>query len=98
MTTMTMQRQALFPLGQTAITPACLEEVLTCGETPSRYLHQHQHGEWGDLGAEDKAENDLSVQQGYRILSAYVLPNGKRIYVITEHDRCVTTLLHVSQY
>lgn len=89
---------ALFPLGQTLITPACLQEVLSCGETPSRYLHAHQHGDWGDLGFEDKRENELSLKEGYRILSAYVLPSGKRIYCITEEDRSVTTLLLCSEY
>jgi hypothetical protein len=97
MTTATLTKP-LFPLGQTVITPACLEEILSSGSSPILYLHQHQHGAWGDLCEADKQENWLSLREGYRILSAYVLPNGKRIYCITECDRSVTTLLLVSEY
>jgi hypothetical protein len=97
---MTMQTlsKALFPLGQTVITPSCLEEIHSSGSSPVVYLHKHQHGEWGDLGEADQAENWMSVREGYRILSAYVLPNGKRIYCITEWDRSVTTVLLCSEY
>ena len=47
---------------------------------------------------EDKAENELSVRQGFRILSAYRLCTGVKIWVITEADRSATTLLLPSEY
>jgi hypothetical protein len=94
----TIETKALFPVGQTVATPECLAAIFECGMSPDYYLRLHQHGQWGDLGAADKAENDLSVRTGERILSAYVLPNGQRIYCITEWDRSITTLLLVSEY
>jgi len=97
MTTAT-QTKPLFSLGQVTATPDCLAAILSSGEFPTTYTHRHQHGQWGDLGAADQAENDLSVREGYRILSAYILPTGVRIYVITEHDRSLTTLLLCSEY
>lgn len=47
-------------------------------------LHcQHQHGDWGDLGSDDKAANDQALIDGSRILSVYVV-GGERLYLITE--------------
>ena len=56
-------------------------------------LTRHVTGDWGDLGEEDKKENELSVKKGFRILSAYTLKNGERAWIITEADRSVTTIL-----
>ncbi len=55
-------------------------------------------GDWGDLDDEDKKENELSVKQGFRILSAYNLENGEKVWVITEWDRSVTTILLPEEY
>jgi hypothetical protein len=68
------------------------------GEWAAKYLLKHQCGEWSDLGEADKRENELSLEQNARILSAYVLANGQRIYIITEWDRLVTTILLCSEY
>jgi hypothetical protein len=95
---MTKTLTPLFSLGQVTATPECLAAILSSGMFPDYYLRHHQHGEFGDLGAEDIAENHLSIQEGFRILSAYVLPDGLRIYVITEADLSLTTLLLVSEY
>jgi hypothetical protein len=51
----------------------------------------------GDLDEEDKKENELSVREGFRILSAYG-KGDSRIWVITEADRSATTLLLPSEY
>ena len=61
------------------------------------YLHRHLQGDWGDLDEHDRAENDFSVENGFRILSAYNTPEGK-LWIITEADRSVTTLLLPSEY
>ena len=47
---------------------------------------------------EDAQENELALQAGYRLLSAYDLGNGMRIWLITEWDRSATTLLLPSEY
>jgi hypothetical protein len=48
--------------------------------------------------AEDKQENELSVEKGFRILSAYVLKTGVKIWIISEADRSSTCLLLPSEY
>ena len=55
-------------------------------------------GDWGEVCMEDKAENELSVRRGSRILSAYQLHIGVQVWVITEADRSATTLLLPSEY
>lgn len=88
----------LFELGQVVATPgalACLEKF---GIGAIELLRRHQSGDWGVLTADDKKENALSVERGLRILSNYPLQGGERIWVITEADRSVTTLLLPSEY
>ncbi len=55
-------------------------------------------GDWGDLDDEDKKENELSVKEGFRILSADQLETGLKIWVIIEWDRSVTTILLIDDY
>jgi hypothetical protein len=86
----------LFHPGQIVATPGALE-LAEQGITLDAYLKRHLHGDWGDLSADDKAENALSLQEGYRLLSAYTTPVG-RLWIITEADRSATTLLTPDEY
>ena len=62
--------------------------------TFSRYMVR----DWGDLCEEDIAMNDLAVKNGDdRILARYNNEEGD-IYIITEWDRSVTTILFPSEY
>lgn len=60
-------------------------------------LSRHVRGDWGDLDEEDKKENELSVTEGFRILSAYG-KGDSRLWVITEADRSATTILLPREY
>jgi hypothetical protein len=60
-------------------------------------LKRHANDDWGDLCKEDKQENELSLNQGFRILSAYQHERYK-IWIITEADRSVTTILFPEEY
>jgi hypothetical protein len=62
------------------------------------YLNRHVQGDWGDLGLEDKRANDRALAFGARILSAYDLPTGERLWIITEADRSATTILLPEEY
>ncbi len=88
----------LFRLGQVVLTPGAiraLEEARLC---PWDFLARHSAGDWGDLDEEDWHLNDEAVKDGSRILSAYLTAKGERVWVITEADRSVTTLLLPSEY
>lgn len=88
----------LFPLGQVVATPGALAALEEAGQIPQEFLHRHVVGDWGDLDPHDLQANELAVRYGNRILSAYSTKNGTRLWVITEYDRSVTTLLLPSEY
>jgi len=61
-------------------------------------LTRHRRGDWGDLTEEDKQENELSLKEGYRLLSAYESERLPKIWIITEADRSATTILFPDEY
>ena len=61
-------------------------------------LTRHRRGDWGSLTADDKAENELSLKEGYRLLSAYESQGLPKIWIITEADRSATTILYPDEY
>ncbi len=75
-----------------------------CQEQPIRPIFlaasvaRHSECDWGDLDDEDKDENDAAFIGGNRILSAYHSSDGVKIWIITEWDRSVTTILFPSEY
>ena len=54
--------------------------------------------DWGNLDDEDKKENELSVKEGFRILSAYKLDSVVKVWIITEWDRSVLAILLPDEY
>ena len=90
--------EPLFDLGQVVGTPGALRALDEAQQGPVEFLARHVTGDWGEVCEEDAAENELSVRQGFRILSAYRLCTGVKIWVITEADRSTTTLLLPSEY
>ena len=85
-----------FSLGRLVATPAALD-ALTADDINAA-LARHHRGDWGDVGKEDHSENELSLQQGFRLFSVYHGAHGTKFYIITEHDRSVTTVLLPSDY
>ena len=61
-------------------------------------LGRHAKGDWGDLGQEDKQENEFSLKEGFRLLSAYERNGLPKIWIITEADRSATTILFSDEY
>lgn len=90
------QRSGKFPLGQSVATPNALSR-LTAPDI-STALARHVAGDWGDVCPEDWHENELSLREGYRILSAYRSAAGEKFWIITEADRSSTTILMPEDY
>ena len=85
-----------FSLGKVVATRG-IHELLDCSAT-SVFLTRHVSGDWGDLCEEDKALNAAALLSGQdRIFSSYSTPLGK-IWIITEHDRSLTTVLLPAEY
>jgi hypothetical protein len=88
----------LFPLGRTVATHAAASLLESQGEHAFDYLRRHASGDWGDLCEEDKQSNQEALECGDRILSAYRLEDGTKIWIITEADRSSTCCLLPSEY
>jgi len=82
-----------FPLGRLLATPG----ILALGLNLAPYLNRHVRGDWGDVDSDDWQHNDTSIEEGSRIISAYQTAAG-RIWIITEADRSVTTVLLPNEY
>ena len=85
-----------FPLGRVVMTPAAMQ-VLTPDDVITA-LRRHVTGDWGDVCQEDWDENLLSLREGFRLFSVYHTQSGTKHWVITEHDRSVTTVLLPEDY
>jgi hypothetical protein len=87
-----------FEPGKFLATPGSLNTLERAGVAPATILLRHCKGDWGDLDNEDKCANEAALVVGARILSAYKLLTGEKVWVITEADRSVTTILLPSEY
>ena len=92
-----------FPTGQVVWTRYindCVAENAPFAEFVMESLKRHCSGDWGELDVEDKKANDLALQEGGRLFSAYIQHGKKdsKIWIITEADRSVTTILFPKEY
>ncbi len=85
-----------FPLGHIVITPTAMEKVEA--RDAAAALCRHARGDWGELCQEDIQENELSLKEGFRLLSAYKDRHGVKFWIITEADRSATTILLPEDY
>lgn len=93
---MDIPTQTTFPLGRIVATPGLLEAVPN--EERLQALQRHARGDWGEVDAEDAQENEISLKEGFRLLSAYTSAAGVKFWVITEADRSATTFLLPEEY
>jgi hypothetical protein len=94
----TMDHNSLkLELGQVIVTQGILNLIQHDVSCLYPVLEQHQSGDWGKLKREDWLANNDAVTHGGRILSSYLLYDTK-IWVITESDRSVTTVLLPEEY
>jgi hypothetical protein len=91
-------KHPLFNVGQLVATPGALAALEKTGQTPVEFLALHIAGDWGELPVEDRTENYLSLQHGFRLLSSYRTLAGDRVWVITEADRSLTIFLLPDEY
>lgn len=97
------KRETKFVLGRLLATPGALKALEKAGETSLPFLERHLRGDWGIVGAEDAKLNDEALESGARLLSAYRLGNGTKLWIITEAAdddgiRAATTILLPEEY
>ena len=87
---------ATFQLGRLLATPGVLRAAGVEDLLP--YISRHARGDWGIVDDADKRANDRALGDGARLLSAYLLGGGTKIWIITEADRSATTILLPDEY
>lgn len=89
----------LFSLGQVVATTGALDLLDRSGVNASVLLTRHQRGDWGNLCEEDIQSNNEALKNHTRSMSSYELGADKeRMWIITEYDHSVTTLLLPAEY
>lgn len=88
----------LFALGRVVATPFSLAAIEAAQMAPITFIARHQMGDWLEMSGHDAEANRRATEHGGRVFSAFELETGQRIYVITEADRSVTTILLPSEY
>lgn len=86
---------AKFDLGRVVMTRNAAD-VVSAGAVQSA-LARHAAGDWGEVCPEDAVENELSLREGFRLLSVYRAGETK-FWIITEADRSATTILLPEDY
>jgi hypothetical protein len=95
---------AKFSLGRVVATPGALRALADAGQGPEHFLALHANGSWGDLCADDRRSNDDAISnegdpsKQARVLSSYRTCLNTKLYVLTEWDRSVTTILLPEEY
>jgi len=93
--------ESKFPLGQLVATSGVAGEMETnprFAEFVARSLQRHAAADWGDLSQDDWEANDQALREGGRLFSAYQEEGLPKIWIITEWDRSVTTILFPEEY
>lgn len=84
------------PLGRIVATPGALGKIPA--EEIRTALHRHRSRDWGTLQPGDQAANEQALVDGVRILSCHRTTAGVKLWIITEGDRSVTTVLLPEDY
>lgn len=88
----------LFDMGHLCATPSALEALERNEQAPATFLFRHVTGDWLDMSINDITTNENAAREGGRVFSSYRLKDGSKLWIITEADRSVTTLLLPSEY
>lgn len=85
----------LFALGRIVATPAALE---VAGNYSSEFISRHVRGSWEESPEDDRLANHRALLSGGRIMSVHKTERDQLVWLITEADRSLTTLLLPEEY
>lgn len=87
-----------FALGKLAATPGALAALAESKQSAFHFFFRHMSGDWGELSAADRIANEQALVYGNRVFSAYRTSRATKLWVITEADRSLTTILCPEEY
>ena len=96
-------KKPLFNIGQVVATPGAIEALERAKVAPWELISRHVAGDWGIVDSEDTEFNNEALKDGSRILSAYKLATGEKLWIITEAEdecgnRAATSILRPEEY
>lgn len=87
-----------FDVGRVFITPGALNALKEARQGYFTFLARHVSGDWGEVNTEDWRANDAALRHGLRLLSSYRTAKNVKLWIITEADRSITTILLPEEY
>jgi len=91
-------KNPLFQLGHVVATPGAIQTLAEAQTSAWELLSRHVSGDFGEVDADDWQANLDAIKDDARILSAYTLKSGERLWAITEADRSSTCILRPDEY
>jgi len=86
-----------FQIGEILVTPGATFFLDLENISLTTLIARHANGDWGELPGEDAQANEAALKHGGRLFSRYVY-YGEPVYVITDADRSLTTILLPNEY
>ncbi len=90
-----------FEIGKAVVTAGVaelMEEDLFFKTFVAFSLERHRRGLWGDICEEDAEMNEDALKYGDRLMSVYKTEGCPDIWIITESNRKITTVLFPHEY
>jgi len=87
-----------FSIGRLVATPGAIAALGEAGQSPMQFITRHLQGDWGDCDEHDRQANEDALLNGDRLFSVYRTAKGMKIWVISEADRSITTVLLPEEY
>jgi len=91
-----MPTQRKFTLGNVYVTPAAERAIASADITVA--LVRHTRGDWGDVGEDDRAQNERALREGGGLMSVFHDRTRAEFWIVTESDRSTTTVLLPDDY
>lgn len=86
-------KQQLFDAGYVVRTRSAFSTMRAAGVSEWSLLERHQSGDFGEIGPVQRCSNRRALRCKGRVFSVYVIRERQPVWVITELDRHMTTLL-----
>lgn len=88
----------LFAPGGITITDTASTELARLQVQPADLVRRHCAGDWTEMLTKDRQHNLDALAGGGRIFSSYRLNDRIRVWIVTEADRCSTTIMLPGEY
>ena len=90
-----------FKLGKIVATSGVADKMVQDGafeDFVSKSFNRYTDCDWGELDELDIKSNTEALHKQEQIFGAYANDDGEKIWIITEWDRSVTTILFPHEY